>query len=275
MKIIAIILIILLSWCASSSEAACTKPSDTWVTTPDQSSVQSCVNRARNGDVISLLAGTETWTSSVDIPPGKALTIHGAGISQTIIGTSAGDSYVFKIASDNTRITNAEFNCSTVWVQQVQDFRIDHNKFTCPTRKKNGVYVQGSGNGPASPRGLIDNNDFNNMRVVVNPHPKVSVAELRGSNHWTRGAEHGTGEGVYIEDNTFIVLSPSSGNSVDCQYSARYVARFNHVTDAMFEVHSAQGMARGCRGGEIYYNTMVDAPGGVHPFYIFFIRGGS
>ena len=63
--------------------AACTGSSPTWTSTPDYSSVSSCVSSASSGDTVIVSAGTATWNTTLNITKGIIST--GAGIGNTII----------------------------------------------------------------------------------------------------------------------------------------------------------------------------------------------
>ena len=52
--------------------------------------VQSAINSANNGDVVTIPGGTCTWSSTVTIPSTKGITLSGGG--DTTINDAAGDS---------------------------------------------------------------------------------------------------------------------------------------------------------------------------------------
>jgi hypothetical protein len=151
-----------------------------------------------------------------------------------------------------------------------EGWRIDHNKFTCASFATS-VFVRG-GRVNDSPTGLIDHNTFFNMRALVYGYPATILAEQLGSTQWTEPLGLGTVEAVYVEDNnyTFTVF----GNVQDCQYSGRYVFRYNTVSDVYIEAHSVYPeFTRACRKWEIYGNTFRAVSS--ETFFTAFLRGGT
>src|SRR5208283_4629383 len=72
--------------------AQCTGSSPTWTSTPDESSVSTCVSNASAGDTINVTAGSGsvTWTSQLVIA--KPLSIIGPGSANLTILDNAGSS---------------------------------------------------------------------------------------------------------------------------------------------------------------------------------------
>ena len=69
---------LLLFFFAAPAQASCTGSSPNWTTTPDSSSVQTCINNAASsGDTITILQGSATWSSQVTLS-GKNITIVGS-----------------------------------------------------------------------------------------------------------------------------------------------------------------------------------------------------
>src|SRR5438128_387286 len=67
--------------------------------------VQRKINDAGDGDIVSLPAGTKTWTTGVTIPKTKAITLQGTGIGSTIIqdGVQSGPLLTINVRTgDNT-----------------------------------------------------------------------------------------------------------------------------------------------------------------------------
>lgn len=166
-------LLIMLSLWASNSEAACTGSSPTWTSTPDQASVQTCVNSAGIGDTLLISVGSATWTTAVTIPSNKNLVIQGAGIDQTVITVNA-SLHGMNVGQGNKRITGFTFitpKGSTYGVAIDGDgWRIDNTKFVNLTT---GTYAGsiwargGRQTAPYGPTGLIDHVVFNDTRMAV------------------------------------------------------------------------------------------------------------
>ena len=76
-------LILLSTILGGLARAQCTGASPSWTSTPDQASVNTCINNASEGDTIKISAGSATWTTGVAIS-GKGLTIQGAGSGRIV-----------------------------------------------------------------------------------------------------------------------------------------------------------------------------------------------
>ena len=235
--------------------------------------VQAAVNAATSGDRVLVPAGSCTYTSAVNIPNGKNITIQGAGINVTTI--SAGrEVRVFSLNGSATRITGFTFNQGQILIggddtAPVQDWRIDHNRFTgnnivgynsllinCPfTAVPKGTFC----------RGLVDHNVFEGG-VQVLPWGFAATASLHAA--WRQPTNLGGADTVFIEDNTFTGPIGQSFQTVDTNYAGRFVFCFNTATGSIVAVHSLQQW-RGSRAWEIYKNTFNG-----HEWTAGLIRGG-
>ncbi len=230
--------------------------------------VQSAINAASSGDTVQVPAGTCAWGgTTVAIASGLHITLKGSGIDATFISSTPGTSAI-NVAFGRSRITGFTWECGKVQIDG-ENWRIDHNKFTCSSAQE-GILVRGNRK-TASPKGIIDHNTFFNQRVVVLDYPGVNLSELQGSNHWSAAVRFGTDEAVYVEDNTFRFTQFL--NAIDCNYSGRYVFRFNDVQDVYLEAHSTQAFNRACRKWEIYKNTIRQVDRSM--YFIMFLRGGA
>ena len=252
----------------SAAAAACVGASPTWTTTPDQGSVQTCVNKAVSGDTINVSAGSATWSSSVTFS-GKNLIIVGAGIGNTIISSSS-------IQADGCNspceITGFTWNMGNyMQISGSIGWRVDHNAFTRATWD----YVFFTyGNGPTATEGLFDHNTVTYGRVVMYGESNSTGGQYR----WSEPLNMGTSHAVYVEDN--IVNNPdgstggSYGNFTDGNDGCRLVVRFNSMLGSRFESHGVQGDNNdGCVLFEYYNNAMAQpAKPNYRPM---FIRGGT
>jgi hypothetical protein len=230
--------------------------------------VQAAIDSASTGDTVQVPAGSCSWGgSSAVIPSGKNIVLQGAGVDTTTINSSAG-AVALSVEFGSSRITGFTFGCGSVQVDGT-NWRIDHNKFTCGSAQE-GVWMAGNRT-TASPKGLVDHNSFINQRVVAVDYAGVSLGELQGTNHWSAPPQFGTDEAMYVEDNTFVFTD--FFNAIDCNYSGRYVFRFNDVQDVYLEAHSTQGFNRACRKWEIYKNTIRQVSQGM--YFIMYLRGGA
>lgn len=245
-----------------------------------ESAVQGAITSAPAGWTVLVPAGNCTWSPNVTVAD-KALTIQGAGVGQTVI--AGGGVNLRKSAS---RITGFTFNLggSTVNVEGSVGFRLDHNTITSPSAGSPFcLQIVGSLNGTRSntpSEGLIDNNNFTNCRIVV----FGEYFDTGGSDRWADPLDLGTGRAVYVEDNTAQVTNCVQGstgvlcNFVDANVGGRYVARFNTIVNAYFEMHGAGEFTRAARLAEIYHNATILQTGSINPLAGYFAplnqRGG-
>ena len=222
--------------------------------------VQAAVNAAASRDRVLVPAGTCSYTSAVNVPNGKNITIQGAGINTTTI--SAGrEVRVFVLNGSATRITGFSFNQGQIVIggddtTPVQDWRVDHNRFVannilgynsiiinCPFAvTPKGTFC----------RGVIDHNVFEGG-VQVLPWGFANATTLQAA--WSLPTNLGGADTVFIEDNAFSAPISQSFQAVDTNYSGRFVFRFNSVTGSIVAVHSLQQW-RGSRAWEIYGNKI-------------------
>jgi hypothetical protein len=222
--------------------------------------VQAAVNSAASGDTVVVPAGSCSWTSGVNIPNGKHITLRGAGINVTTI-TRGDQQLTFNLNGSATRITGFTFQQGQIVIggdnaTPVQDFRIDHNRFV--GGNYNGyVAIEISCPFAVSPtgtfcRGLVDNNTFE-AGAVARPMGFAAASSLHAA--WSIPTNLGGQDTVFIEDNSFSAPSGSLWHYIDTNYAGRFVFRFNTTASMGAEVHSLQGW-RGSRAWEIYKNTM-------------------
>lgn len=227
------------------------------------SSVQSAVNAASSGDTVVVPPGNCSWTTSVNIPNGKNITVQGGGIGITVVSRNGAEP-AFDVNDTASRITGFTFNESGISIgghetgaQSSNDWRIDHNRFVGPPSGSPGytfIKIQCSLNNSAQGRhcrGLVDNNQFVNGQV--GPFGFKATSDLHQT--WARPSELGGADSVFIEDNTFEDTSGNLTQPVDTNYGGRFVFRFNTVTNMAPHVHSLQGW-RGSRAWEIYSNAL-------------------
>jgi hypothetical protein len=222
--------------------------------------VQAAVNAAVSKDRVLVPAGMCTYTSAVNVPNGKNITIQGAGISVTTI--SAGrEVRVFALNGSATRITGFTFNQGQVQIggddaTPVQDWRIDHNRFIGNnTNGYNAILIHCPF--AVSPkgtfcRGVVDHNTFEGGVQVV-PIGYAPVASLHAA--WSLPTNLGSPETIFIEDNTFSGPVGQTFQTVDTNYAGRFVFRFNSLPSMAVHVHSLQQW-RGSRAWEIYRNRV-------------------
>ncbi|MHA1347931.1 MAG: hypothetical protein ACTSO3_16130 [Candidatus Heimdallarchaeaceae archaeon] len=251
-----------------------TKSGFEYTTDGSYSDVSSAISDSSDGDVIIIPNGTFTWSNYISTP--KNITIRGQGISNTIIinnttkifeltGNGSVEVYGIHFKGDGTQIELIRISGTGGW-------KIHDCKFECTTSDAViGVYPRfSSTNG--QPVGVVYDCIFIHARIYVQCSDIDAYNPVMDDSNLL-----GTANTVYVEDCTFNYSGTgSSHNCIDSQYGGSYVFRFNVVTDAHLEVHSAGSGDLPPRAGrywEIYGNTLY------HPATwwdrAMFIRGGS
>jgi len=243
---------------------------------------QNAINSAADGDTIRLPAGCSvTWDAGVSLPGTKGLTLDGNGgaVVRGAMGSGAALIAISPNSATTTRVTGFAFSDTKQSVgyfiavggsEGSAKFRIDHNTFM-------GISVLTHIRIAAPVYGVIDHNSFTwstNNEVIHN--------EAYGSGStagWSNDVVPGSGEALYIEDNTFTNKTSGNpayfwgGSAVQGYYGARTVFRYNKVEMATVDMHGTPGMV-GARWWEIYENTFYVVPNGDMDKAIG-MRGGS
>lgn len=258
--------------------------------TCSQADVQAEINLASDGDVVTVPAGTCTYTTTVAGNPSininKAITLQGqttctgkAGTLSCTDNTTISDGtgsnyreYPIQISAANARVTGLTFTGGdgSTWpflaISDVNGWRVDHNHFI-PTQTTNrGIQAYGYG--------LVDHNYF------VNDGNGVSIygghgadATYAGDTSWTQAMDLGTANAVYIEDNEFDYTQTLDG-AYDAYSGARVVFRYNDVKRTNIGGHGMDtGGDRSTLLQEVYNNTFANS--GSHIYQWFSSRGGS
>lgn len=252
----------------------------------NESDVQTAINQATaNGDIVSIPAGTCTWTTQIKIS--KGITIQGAGEGQTIIidDTPKGNSTCQGVESAISggaaapallRITNLTMQggsppqhiCGGGMLNLYGSFRVDHVAI---------ANIQSSGIQADGVQGLIDHCTFsgNSKQAIRASAWSYNGGDGYGDGSWAAPTDWGSSKFLFIEDNDFSGLTNEVGvGDIDEYNGARVVFRHNTGVD-YFGVHGTEtsGRERSARANEIYDNTFV-ASGSNEPFAIF-LRGGT
>lgn len=236
-----------------------------------QADVQAAVDSASEGDRVLVPAGNCTWTSSVVLPDSPSITLQGAGKVETLITCNTGGGCLnLGVSSSRVtgfRLTRASGNNLVRAYVKADGWRIDHCRIESSTFIV-GILVQNSGAiSTVLPRGLIDNCEFHNARVVVNGD---LAGEVAGNGLWAAPLDLGTDRAVYIEDNKFVCTVFC--NVVDGNRGGAYVFRYNIVDGGYLEAHGALS-ARGHRKWEIYENFFEEVS--ADQFHFIFLRAGT
>jgi cell division septation protein DedD len=225
---------------------------------------------AQDGDTIALPVGTFTWTTQVTIS--KGITLQGAGIGQTIVKDNIHSASVRLLdislkAGLVTRVTGIEFQdggrtptpsapngviviggSNTNGAQ----LRFDHNKWV----DMNGFLVT------FTVIGVIDHNDLNiggHVYEWLYPYGSGWNGKQWGDGSWDSPVNWGSGEFLFLEDNT----GNCTRTSIECSLTdgfngARFVVRHNTLSNFNIGDHGTEspGRGRSSRAKEIYNNVM-------------------
>ena len=269
-------------WCRSNAEASCTGASPSWTSTPDQSSVSTCIARASNGDTIVLTAGTADWSGGgVTLNKSLAIIGQGSGCPSTCDDATkirVGSAMAFKVTASNWRISGITFEGAGNEYGSIEinagtnlratNWRVDHCHFKDTIAR--GITVASYASGLNYFRdipGLIDNNRFSaparNKAIEVYGHSETR----HGS--WDDPLILGGESFAFIEDNHFVhATMPDGVSSIDGDTGARMVIRFNTFINGDVTAHgleyncadiqtSGYCQWRSTHGWEIYGNTFT------------------
>jgi len=253
-----------------------------------RSDIERAIASAQDGDKVIIPAGSATWTTGLITNVSRALTIQGAGIGQTIIydnvpkltGGSGSVLWLFNTRPEKSlRLTGItfqgvaqdtkSFNKGTlVFEGRSQAVRIDHVKIDQPGT---GAMVFSG-----DVWGVVDHCIFNmpNFKQGI----QIFSQNWHGGNYGDGSFEDplhlGSGEGLYIEDNTFIGSGVAGAGVTDSTQGGRFVFRYNTVTSDYAATHGTEGQRyRGVRSYEFYNNTFTNPDSMM--FCAIYLRGGS
>jgi len=238
----------------------------------DLEDVQAAVDSAQSGDVVLIPEGSSVWTSTLQIPDGKKITLLGSGKEETVISSDTlVPSSLINMGASGSRITDMGFNLANdngvgITVRG-EGWRVDNCRFDNEIDNTiEGVSVRGYSTDDGCPVGLVDHCEFNNIRVIV-----TGDASLMAHGIWAEPLRIGTNNALFVEDCVFNFTQ--FGNVMDANYGGRYVFRYNIVNDAYIEAHSVQGNNRATRSWEVYGNTINQVERDM--WAPFFLRGGT
>lgn len=248
--------------------------------------VTTAFTAAAGGDTVIIPPGSCTWTSGITI--NKAITIQGAGTTQTIITHNASAPLITispASATDSIRITGIYFNnqnylgttrCDIYISGNSTAFRIDNCHFYL------GKEVISLGIS-ARHNGVIDSCIFEDVDLGIRAQDYADYYNSNPTNSsWGRTIAPGTSDALFIENNTFTTTNRASCNmlneSIYNSNAARSVVRYNtfnnacSVTiDTIMDAHGLGGCDRGTVIAEIYNNSFT--VGAINVWGKF--RGGS
>lgn len=249
-----------------------------------QTDVAAAITSASNGDTVSLPAGSAIWSTDVNIPITKAITISGGG-SYAVDGNhadtgtwpveitldfGASPSYnPFTINSTQTgatRITGISFKGTAGTVgfswraaiyissSNTAPWRIDNCRFEL---ESNAIYISVCGIS-----GLIDHIYTYDAGCSMKNVFIFQDTRSDGYGDWPFAQTLGWGGSgfVFVEDCTFwkdVANISATTSMTDGQAAAKFVFRYNYVRNSMIGWHGTESSApyRGFYAAEIYANT--------------------
>jgi len=237
--------------------------------------VQHRINLAAPGSVVTIPAGSFTWSQGITI--GKAVTLQGAGQGITTIKNLSGHPLISVscVRGSGARITALTlFGDHTLAIsgsKTTAPYRVDHCTFDDGTVGQ-AILVEVSGNGP----GLIDQCHFVAGAASEMIH-NLGLGPEEASG-WKDEVIPGSAFALYIEDCTFS-KNPLTDkyfwgtSALQSYYGARTVMRHCVLNACQIDQHGTPGMI-GARWWEFYENTFY-TPIGMDQGEYFDLRGGS
>ena len=226
-----------------------------------QSAVQAAVNSARDGDTVTVPAGTCTWSGAVSIQS-KTITLVGAGSGSggTRIQHGGGDHTLISVDAGSK---TGKMDISGFWFSGAgntwngtamtlygprgwKNLRVHHNVF-------DGNYpwtIKGS----SSTHGLIDHNTFKGRAFGI-------MLYGAGAADWASPLTLGTADFFFVEDNNFDWddhYGVTGVPAMDMDSGGRQVFRYNTLKFGFWETHDkARSGLVSANAYELYKNTFT------------------
>lgn len=292
---------------ASPAWAACSGSSPN-LTAPTWADVSACYSIAKNGDTITVGAGTFTAASATALTSGVAVTLQGSGVlpaqgaatsgGTTVVVNSTGSAVlgITESTAGNIRVRNLTFTASAAHpvpfyglvvvndrVANGKAVVLDHLTFDFADKLHFSPSEGASAVFHAASRGVVSNNIFTG-RPPLGPGYTTNRAALRCSQNgvtiapvtWPTAATYGADDiggvnNIYFETNKVEFFN----DAIDHNNGCRLVNRYNTFTNSIPKGHGNDS-GFGARHFEHYNNRFVCAPGVLGSIsYWIFQRGGT
>lgn len=236
--------------CLAFDLSGCTAGQEVAAASCERDAVQTAVDGAGEGDIVTVPAGSCTWTDTVSVT--KGLFIRGAGEDQTQITAGDADLFSFQGAGGAVRVSGFGFGGNAPWGYLAFDgsfsmVRVDHCRF----------------DGVLGSRGVLLNYQRDAAVVGLFDHLTITIADWKiflavyGMNDaWNEPDDFGTARYVYLEDIDFHGDGIAT-DLVDGECGARFVVRHSELLNGMVMFHDT-GSTPTCRSTrlvEVYDNT--------------------
>jgi hypothetical protein len=241
-----------------------------------EASVQACIRSAADGDIVTIPAGTFTWTSALNITKGITLqgqtAITGAGTANPVIkdltivrdDTPRSGKRAYMLAarmstgSQSFRLTGITFTAGSFAYSpspstpirlssEVENklMRVDHCHFD---QLYQGRCIWANDHC----WGVADHNVFKGRSGLGTTQVFLIQHANFGNETWADYPWYGTDKFFFIEDNTVTGFI----NVTDSDTGGKFVVRHNYLINAVIVDHGTEGGVRGCRAKEVYNNTI-------------------
>ncbi len=233
-----------------------------------QTDVQSAINSAANGDLVTVPSGSCTWNS---LSISKGIHVSGAGASQSII-TLTGSGTLSPVATVSIEISGFRFlrtQASRAWTVHGSvtnkpvlfhdnDVRVTNNGEFFRWEVNNGVIFKNTFTCTWDESVLQHKNDADTL--------SWTTVDTLGSRD-TNGDKN-----LYVEDNTW---NNCTNQGMDFDDSSRSVVRYNVFNNSSWNSHGFATSPIGNRHFEIYGNQFNQQDPSVNQNWQIWIRGGT
>lgn len=263
---------------SAAGHAACTGSGTIWSCQAGASSsdVQAAINSASDGAVITFAAGAYTWsgTNGITFSPSVGATLICASVGACTVNFTGGtalfgmatysgtNTHLYRISgfvinqiSTGGQIIWWGYNCYPNCSGTFTQIRIDHNTFNLTEGTFAAMFGAQSGSIglDGNTYGVIDHN------TVLSPK-SIGILYMLGKLQASPPASPlGTGNNMFVEDNTIIVTTTSPGAGQGCTDvwgGNGIVFRHNTVTNCLVAAHGVTHQG-GPQNYELYNNTLI------------------